>query len=233
MAATSSPGKRLLRSKSGLRIVPMSECDRSPFELKEPEWIPDKQSPTCMDCKEKFDFLKRRHHCRRCGRVCCAACCDTRMELPRMCFLDPVRLCSSCANTTLREKVFFSQDLKNLVTGAILCLGSDTTSLAHCRLSPDHRFLVLSGDPSSADAPTCIPLHRLTSLQVERRNQDTAGHCLVSGLVVQYCLAGEEVQDITLEAPSDATTTAYAFLAALEKAVFMMQESRDVIGTGE
>lgn len=42
MAATSSPGKRLLRSKSGLRIVPMSEGDRSPFELKEPEWIPDK-----------------------------------------------------------------------------------------------------------------------------------------------------------------------------------------------
>lgn len=42
MAATSSPGKRLLRSKAGLKIVPMSEGDRSPFELKEPEWIPDK-----------------------------------------------------------------------------------------------------------------------------------------------------------------------------------------------
>lgn len=111
-----------------------------------------------MDCKEKFDFLKRRvrwwhtlccrwwdrnscvewqyrsctsarphasatplypfqHHCRRCGRVCCASCCDTRMELPRMCFLDPVRLCSTCANTTLKEKIFFNQDIKVLMGG--------------------------------------------------------------------------------------------------------------------
>ena len=53
------------------------------------------------------------------------------------------------------------------------------------------------------------------------------------GLMVQYCLAGEERQEITLEAPQDATPSAHAFLAALEKAVFMMQESRDVIGTGE
>lgn len=57
------------------------------------------------------------HHCRRCGRVCCASCCDTRMELPRMCFLDPVRLCSACANTTLKEKIFFNQDIKDLMAG--------------------------------------------------------------------------------------------------------------------
>lgn len=63
--------------------------------------------------------------------------------------------------------------------------------------------------------------------------QDTSGGCQVAGLMVQYCLAGEEGQEITLEAPQDATPTAYAFLAALEKAVFMMQESRDIIGTGE
>lgn len=51
--------------------------------------------------------------------------------------------------------------------------------------------------------------------------------------MVQYCLAGEEDQEITLEAPQDATTTAFAFLSALEKAIFMTQESRDIIGTGQ
>ncbi|KAG0726334.1 Zinc finger FYVE domain-containing protein 21 [Chionoecetes opilio] len=297
MATSTSPGKRLLRSKSGLRIVPMSESDRSPFELKEPEWIPDKQSPTCMDCEDKFDFLKRRHHCRRCGRVCCASCCDTRMELPRMCFLDPVRLCSTCVTPTLKEKTFFNHDLKILMTGAILYLAGDNPSLVHCCLSPDQRFLVLSSNCNSPDPPTCIPLHRLTSLQLERRDQqkvfnslrnipapgavrvrvqteavqvsrecgvpqveagegdikdvglfpygwgeeslrywpmeETCDGSLVSGLSVQYCLAGEEGREITLEPPQDATTTAYTFLAALEKAVFMMQESRDIIGTGE
>ncbi|XP_050717853.1 zinc finger FYVE domain-containing protein 21-like isoform X2 [Eriocheir sinensis] len=216
MAATSSPGKRLLRSKSGLKIVPMSEGDRSPFELKEPEWIPDKL-----------------HHCRRCGRVCCASCCDTRMELPRMCFLDPVRLCSTCANTTLKEKIFFNQDIKVLMGGAILCLASDTSNMVHCRLSHDHRLLILACNSDPAAMPTCIPLHRLTNLQVERREQGTNGNGLVTSLVVQYCLAGEEDQEITLEAPENAANTAFAFLSALEKAIFMMQESRDIIGTGE
>lgn len=36
-------GKRLIRSKSGLRIIPLNEMDRSPFELGEPAWIPDEE----------------------------------------------------------------------------------------------------------------------------------------------------------------------------------------------
>lgn len=63
--------------------------------------------------------------------------------------------------------------------------------------------------------------------------QDTSGGVQVMSVLVQYCLAGEEDQEIILEAPEDATATAFAFLSALEKAIFMMQESRDIIGTGE
>ncbi|KAK4304524.1 hypothetical protein Pmani_023517 [Petrolisthes manimaculis] len=231
---SSSPGKRLVRSKSGLRIIPISETDRSPFELREPEWIPDKQSPTCMDCKEKFDFLKRRHHCRRCGRICCASCCDTRLALPRMCFLDPVRVCSPCAQMTVKENVFFSKDLKTLVSGAILCLVDDTTSnLVLCRLTTDHHQLVVAGSSESLPVSITVPMHRMTGLQVGSREQLVTGGCVVSALMLQYCLAGEEEQDLNLEAPPDASTSAFAFLTALEKAMFMIQESRAVIGTGE
>lgn len=60
MAGTTGSGKKLVRSKSGLKVVPLNETDRSPFELQEPEWVPDKMSPTCMDCKEKFDFFKEK-----------------------------------------------------------------------------------------------------------------------------------------------------------------------------
>lgn len=42
MAGVTNSGKRLVRSKSGLRIIPLKDTDRSPFELREPEWIPDK-----------------------------------------------------------------------------------------------------------------------------------------------------------------------------------------------
>lgn len=44
MSATTPSGKRLIRSKSGLRIIPLNEGDRSPFELGEPEWIPDEEA---------------------------------------------------------------------------------------------------------------------------------------------------------------------------------------------
>ncbi|KAG7168885.1 Zinc finger FYVE domain-containing protein 21-like, partial [Homarus americanus] len=233
-AGTTSTGKRLVRSKSGLRIIPLNDCDRSPFELSEPEWIPDKLSPTCMDCKEKFDFIKRRHHCRRCGRVCCGSCCDTRMALPRMCFLDPVRMCSPCAETTTRENHFYNKDLKTLITGAILCLATDTASdLVQCRLSPDHRFFIVSGPFNDSAPPLSIPMHRMTGLQVNNRDQNTPGSCLVSALMVHYHLAGEDEKEVSLAAPPDATSSAYAFLTALEKAMFMMQESRAVLGTGE
>ncbi|XP_045592473.1 zinc finger FYVE domain-containing protein 21 [Procambarus clarkii] len=234
MAGTTATGKRLIRSKSGLRIVPLNDSDRSPFELREPEWIPDKLSPTCMDCKEKFDFLKRRHHCRRCGRVCCSSCCENRVALPRMCFLDPVRVCTPCAEATSRENIFYNKDLKALVTGAILCLGNDASlDLVQCRLSSDHRFFIVSGPYNDSAPPLSIPMHRIMGLQVGSRNQNPSGNCTVSSLVVQYCLAGEEEKEISLAAPPDASASAFAFLTALEKAMFMMQESRAVIGTGE
>ncbi|KAI8806413.1 FYVE zinc finger-domain-containing protein [Cladochytrium replicatum] len=38
-------------------------------------WIPDEEADTCMACKRtKFNFLFRKHHCRRCGRVICGSC---------------------------------------------------------------------------------------------------------------------------------------------------------------
>lgn len=39
----SSPKKRLVQSKSGLRIMYSKDSERSPFELSEPEWIKDNQ----------------------------------------------------------------------------------------------------------------------------------------------------------------------------------------------
>lgn len=39
------------------------------------EWVKDDDVSECMVCLTvKFSLLNRRHHCRRCGRVVCAAC---------------------------------------------------------------------------------------------------------------------------------------------------------------
>ncbi|ORC86259.1 putative small GTP-binding protein Rab7 [Trypanosoma theileri] len=41
-------------------------------------WMPDAQVMTCMahECNVSFSLFNRRHHCRVCGRIFCAACCS-------------------------------------------------------------------------------------------------------------------------------------------------------------
>merc|ERR1712113_669884 len=43
-------------------------------------WIPDEEWEHCMICGLPFTiFLRRRHHCRMCGKVVCWACSQERM----------------------------------------------------------------------------------------------------------------------------------------------------------
>lgn len=62
--------------------------------LKEPSWSPDQ--PECEECQQPFDFLTRRHHCRRCGRCVCGNCSNNFSHLLRMRYLDKVRQCRQC-----------------------------------------------------------------------------------------------------------------------------------------
>lgn len=41
MNISGKPLKKLIRSKSGLKIVTANDEDKSPFVQQEPEWIPD------------------------------------------------------------------------------------------------------------------------------------------------------------------------------------------------
>ncbi|KAI1889324.1 hypothetical protein AGOR_G00178060 [Albula goreensis] len=60
-----------------------------------PVWVPDSQAPICMKCEVKFTFTKRRHHCRACGKVFCAACCSLKC---RLMYMDrkEARVCITC-----------------------------------------------------------------------------------------------------------------------------------------
>ena len=46
-----------------------------------PFWIPDTEAASCMICDTKFTIVKRRHHCRACGKVLCASCCSEKVSL--------------------------------------------------------------------------------------------------------------------------------------------------------
>ncbi|XP_039533853.1 zinc finger FYVE domain-containing protein 16 isoform X2 [Pimephales promelas] len=68
---------------------------------KQPPWVPDSEAPNCMNCEQKFTFTKRRHHCRACGKVYCAGCCNRKCRLK---YLDKeARVCVICHVTIQRE----------------------------------------------------------------------------------------------------------------------------------
>nr|XP_055063420.1 zinc finger FYVE domain-containing protein 16 isoform X1 [Misgurnus anguillicaudatus] len=61
---------------------------------KQPPWVPDSEAPNCMNCMQKFTFTKRRHHCRACGKVYCAGCCNRKCRLK---YLEKeARVCVIC-----------------------------------------------------------------------------------------------------------------------------------------
>uniref|UniRef100_A0A672QHP7 Zinc finger FYVE-type containing 9 n=1 Tax=Sinocyclocheilus grahami TaxID=75366 RepID=A0A672QHP7_SINGR len=77
-----------------------------------PVWVPDSQAPICMKCEVKFTFTKRRHHCRACGKVFCAACCSLKS---RLMYMDrkEARVCVTCHRSVPREqrRVWFADGI--------------------------------------------------------------------------------------------------------------------------
>uniref|UniRef100_A0A6I8PMZ0 Zinc finger FYVE-type containing 21 n=1 Tax=Ornithorhynchus anatinus TaxID=9258 RepID=A0A6I8PMZ0_ORNAN len=152
MASAPRDAKKLVRSPSGLRMVPQHQDCSSPFGLEEPQWVPDKECPRCMQCETKFDFITRKHHCRRCGKCFCDRCCSKKVALPRMCFVDPVRQCADCALVSQKEAEFYDKQLKVLTNGAtfFVTLGtSEKSEVMVCRLSNNQR----RQQPGQRDAP--------------------------------------------------------------------------------
>uniref|UniRef100_H3AW40 FYVE-type domain-containing protein n=1 Tax=Latimeria chalumnae TaxID=7897 RepID=H3AW40_LATCH len=63
-----------------------------------PEWIPDGACSECMSCKTPFTLVRRRHHCRNCGRIFCSRCSSHMAPLPWYGQMKPVRVCTHCYN---------------------------------------------------------------------------------------------------------------------------------------
>uniref|UniRef100_A0A8C7L7Q1 Zinc finger, FYVE domain containing 16 n=1 Tax=Oncorhynchus kisutch TaxID=8019 RepID=A0A8C7L7Q1_ONCKI len=75
--------------------------DEDGLGCKQPPWVPDSEAPNCMNCWQKFTFTRRRHHCRACGKVYCAICCNRRCKLK---YLDKeARVCVVCFETVHRS----------------------------------------------------------------------------------------------------------------------------------
>lgn len=78
--------------------IPNSNPDSNNIQddCRPPVWIPDIQAPKCMSCEASFTVVKRRHHCRNCGKVFCARCSANSVPLPKYGHHKPVRVCNKC-----------------------------------------------------------------------------------------------------------------------------------------
>ncbi|NXX41129.1 ZFY16 protein, partial [Tricholaema leucomelas] len=74
---------------------------------KQPLWVPDSEAPNCMNCRVKFTFTKRRHHCRACGKVFCGGCCKRKCKLQYM--EKEARVCTGCYDYIKGKKGCFEQ----------------------------------------------------------------------------------------------------------------------------
>ncbi|XP_060244224.1 zinc finger FYVE domain-containing protein 21 isoform X1 [Meriones unguiculatus] len=222
--------KKLVRSPSGLRMVPEHRAFGSPFGLEEPQWVPDKECPRCMQCDAKFDFITRKHHCRRCGKCFCDRCCSQKVPLRRMCFVDPVRQCAECALVSHREAEFYDKQLKVLLSGATFLVtfgDSEKPETMVCRLSSNQRCLILDGDSHHE-----VEIAHICTVQILTEGfTPGAGSTRATGMFLQYTVPGAEAStQLRLMAGEDANGSkrqAAAWLAAMHKATKLLYESRD------
>ncbi|XP_025264184.1 uncharacterized protein LOC105254759 isoform X2 [Camponotus floridanus] len=68
-----------------------------------PFWVPDSDAASCMLCDIKFTVLKRRHHCRACGKVLCNKCCNMKYRLEYQGNIDS-RVCVPCYHLLIKAE---------------------------------------------------------------------------------------------------------------------------------
>uniref|UniRef100_A0A3P8XYU7 Lateral signaling target protein 2 homolog n=1 Tax=Esox lucius TaxID=8010 RepID=A0A3P8XYU7_ESOLU len=61
-----------------------------------PDWVPDEECSSCIACKAPFTVIRRKHHCRSCGKIFCSRCSSHSAPLPRYGQVKPVRVCTHC-----------------------------------------------------------------------------------------------------------------------------------------
>ncbi|TMS35947.1 hypothetical protein L596_003230 [Steinernema carpocapsae] len=59
-------------------------------------WVPDSDCEQCTACQSPFTIVRRRHHCRNCGRIFCARCSANSLNLPELGYDRKVRVCNLC-----------------------------------------------------------------------------------------------------------------------------------------
>lgn len=96
-----------LQGAAALDLEPYSSLTEEErlLGILKPVWTPDEEAPVCMNCSQRFTVIRRRHHCRACGRVLCNTCCSCRAPLEYMEGKE-ARVCLSCLQVLKKVEAY-------------------------------------------------------------------------------------------------------------------------------
>ncbi|KAG5847594.1 hypothetical protein ANANG_G00127840 [Anguilla anguilla] len=104
-----------------------------------------------MKCEAKFTFTKRRHHCRACGKVFCAACCSLKC---RLMYMDrkEARVCVTCHSALMNARSW-----ENMVSGCNQSPNPNNPA-EYCSTIPPLQQAQASGALSSPPPTVMVPV---------------------------------------------------------------------------
>ncbi|KAG0258802.1 hypothetical protein BG011_003060 [Mortierella polycephala] len=79
--------------------------------LVRPVWVQDQDAAACHICARTFNAVRRKHHCRQCGRVLCHDCSARSIALPQLGYTKAVRVCNDCFEVAYLVAYCVSDDL--------------------------------------------------------------------------------------------------------------------------
>ncbi|XP_039261232.2 uncharacterized protein LOC120337504 isoform X1 [Styela clava] len=161
-----------------------------------PKWVPDHDAPQCSNCAAKFTFTKRRHHCRACGRVYCATCCNERSQLKYLDYKE-ARVCSMCCLAIKQADALAEMSRKAAAAQAastathIQSLEASTTDMA-----PAEEAVDAARTPSDPlpEVPTNLPIETSQEAEEVTMADQTLQDRPTSIINVPSSNAGEEME---------------------------------------
>ncbi|XP_002156578.1 zinc finger FYVE domain-containing protein 21 isoform X1 [Hydra vulgaris] len=218
-------GKKLVSSKSGLRMLCVNDAEKSAFEINEPNWQVDCEQPVCNKCSKKFTFKIRRHHCRRCGKIFCSDCCKNKLALPRLSFVDPQLVCTDCLHVAKKE-ISLYENLVPILTKGAEFLAKENQSV-FCKLDVKSLRELVFNCLSPDGYLEGVLLREIESFQclTDPLEQNVDGVGLV-GVNIKY-KSGVELKTLKLMVPNSIINRkdAVTFLLTLQKVVRLIFDS--------
>ncbi|XP_033127732.1 zinc finger FYVE domain-containing protein 21-like [Anneissia japonica] len=182
--------------------------------------------------------MKRRHHCRRCGLCFCNVCCASKVCLPRMNFVDPVRMCSDCSIVTKKENEFYDKHLKALISGSFFVLsGLDAevnNVVTYVKLTTNHRTLMFTEEKPDREMSKStywvydpIDVVNIQNLHIDTTGDSGQGFTVPKAVVIKFKYL-DRSKEVTLTVADDPSKKqSMAWIVALQKAVKMLMASKN------